>query len=149
MPDAAPAPTAVTVRRMFTAPVEKVYAAWTEPEKLGRWFLRGTDEFTTTIHAYELRPGGRIAVDTQKPGDKLYKLRGEFREIEPLERLVFSWSWEGMPEFGDSLVNVEFHKRGNFTELVLTHSGFPTAEAAKGHNEGWVACFHQLDRILG
>jgi uncharacterized protein YndB with AHSA1/START domain len=70
---------------------------------------------------------------------------GEFREVNAPERLVYTWDWEkdgsGM-EFGEvegktSLITVEFLRRGEHTEFVMTHTRFATVESRDGHGEGW------------
>jgi uncharacterized protein YndB with AHSA1/START domain len=70
-----------------------------------------------------------------------YVCFGEFQEVDPPNKVVYTWSWEP-PEMdvGRTLVTVEFHERGDATELVLTHEKFPTAEAASEHSKGWTGC---------
>jgi uncharacterized protein YndB with AHSA1/START domain len=89
-------------------------------------------------------------VDVNDAKGKVWRLRAEYREIKKPERLVFTWRWENEPQFGETLVTVEIRRLGtsNFSELKLRHEGFPTAEACKGHYEGWFACFNMLDKEL-
>jgi uncharacterized protein YndB with AHSA1/START domain len=77
---------------------------------------------------------------------------GEYREIQPPERLVYTWSWESNPdEMAGSmgtLVTVEFRDDGGATEVLLTHSGFANEEIRDLHAHGWDACISNLERYL-
>ena len=81
-------PAFVRLVEVFDAPRERVFAAWTEPERLKRWW--GPGAFRTTEAEVDLRPGGRYAL-TLEPG--AMHLAGEFREVVPPERLVYTWRW--------------------------------------------------------
>jgi uncharacterized protein YndB with AHSA1/START domain len=85
----------------------------------------------------------------------VYNLRVTFREIQPPEKLVFTWSWERFSPTGDknevqdeTLVTVEFKERGNFTEVFLKHEHFRDAEQCERHNKGWNGCFDVLTNTL-
>jgi len=136
------------VRRVVSAPRERVYAAWTEPDRMKKWFLAPDKEYISEIIEVDLRVGGRLRAKTAKsPAGPPHRLNGVFREVKPLEKLVFTWSWEGQPEMGESLVTVEFRQLGEstFTEVVLTHELFPNKEVRDQHNQGWIGC---LDRMV-
>jgi uncharacterized protein YndB with AHSA1/START domain len=78
-----------------------------------------------------------------------YTMRGVYREVTPPERLVFTWCWqEGEMEGVETLVTVEFHDRGESTELVLTHVGFPSQAQCEGHSQGWSSSFECLDETI-
>lgn len=72
--------------------------------------------------------------------------------MRPLEKLVYSWTWEHDPavgeQRGDTVVTVEFRDLGKETELVLTHECFATAEARHEHNTGWNECLDRLARLV-
>ena len=96
--------------------------------------------------------GRRLRADVVSPEGKTWRLRGEYREVQPAERLGFTWSWEGEPEHGETLVTVEFRRLGqsNFTEVLLRHEGFSTVDSCKSHQEGWNACLDTLEeKIIG
>lgn len=136
--------TALRITRTFRASREKVFRAWTEPEALKRWFAPD-DAFDTRILHFDPRPGGRYRIDMRK-GDVSHIVAGEYREVNPPERLVFTWKWENHPERGteDTIVTLEFLDHGGSTELVLTHERFPDAAIRDDHNKGWTGC---LDRL--
>jgi len=139
------------VRRTIAAAPEKVFDAWTQPEKMGQWFCRATETLAVTIHEVDVRVGGRLRADVVSPEGRTWKLRGEYREIKPAEKLVFTWSWENEPQHGETLVSVEFRRLGqsNFTEVLVRHEGFPTADSCEDHASGWNACLNTLERLMG
>jgi uncharacterized protein YndB with AHSA1/START domain len=143
------------VRRTFNAPCAKVYAAWTERDQLGKWMCRSTDARWTRYLEYDFREGGSYRLETGLAGESTFHLHGTFRTIQPPEKLAFTWSWEKSSPGDDkwekmdaTLVTVEFHDRGNATEVVLTHEGFATDEQRARHSTGWNGCFDMLAKVL-
>ena len=65
--------------------------------------------------------------------------RGEYLEVDPPGRLVFTWGWEGNPDVppGSSTVEVSLEPEGTGTVLTLRHIGLPNGEAAAMHEDGW------------
>jgi uncharacterized protein YndB with AHSA1/START domain len=133
--------------RLFRAPREKVFQAWTDPESLKQWW--GPPGYVTPSAEIDLRAGGGYRLGMRKlPDGAMFYLTGIYREIRPPERLVYTWRWEHQPALGDTLVTVEFHARAGGTEVVLTHEGFPTAEARQGHDKGWNGSLDRLQEML-
>jgi len=134
-----------TIRRTFNAPRERVFAAWTKPDQLRGWW-RANPEFSTPIVEVDLRVGGKYRLGMQDPTkDSPFVCFGEFREVDPPSKLVYTWSWDSPAmDVGVTIVTVEFHDRGGKTEIVLTHAGFPSADAAAQHQHGWDGCLGQL-----
>jgi len=96
-----------------------------------------------------LRVGGKYRLGMRKlPDGEVFYLSGAFREVKPLEKLVYTWSWEAEPELGETLVTVEFRDLGSSTDVVLTHELFPTEKALKDHDRGWNSCLDRLTRWL-
>lgn len=126
--------------RTFPATRQRVFDVWTQTEHLSRWWGVQQD-FTPTVVEVDLRVGGRYRLGMKAPDDSLHVAVGEFREVVPPEKLVYTWSWEqGMPgvtEMSDTLVTIEFIDRGDSTEMILTHELFPTEEVRDQHAHGW------------
>lgn len=140
------------LRRVFQAPRERVFKAWTEPEALQAWF--GPDEFCTTEAEVDLQVGGRYLFKMELADGTLVEHGGVYREIVPPERLVFTWELGG--ELGgesggaycagadapvETLVTVTFVARGAATEVVLRHEKLPSETVREGHRKGWTGCF--------
>ena len=99
---------------------------------------------TTTLAAVELdvRVGGKFRI-VMRDEDGDHTHMGEYREIRPPERLVFTW--HSTATRGETtLVTVEFHPKGEETELVLTHERLPDEEAAAQHTRGWQSIAEKL-----
>jgi uncharacterized protein YndB with AHSA1/START domain len=146
--------TKLEVRRMFTAPREKVFEAWTQREKLEKWMCR-FPRHETRYTASDARPGGTNVMEVKNPQGETFKQSVTFRDIEPPKKLVFTWDWQKFAASGqkvdeqlDTLVTVEFQPRGTFTEVILTHEGFRNADQREAHNKGWNGCFDRLEEEL-
>lgn len=144
--------TSLQIKRTFAAPQQTLFDAWTKPERLKKWFLAGSKNHETRILEVDLRVGGKIRAESlNKAEGKSFRLLAEFKEIVPIEKLVYTWTWEeGMSEGGESLVTVQFRQLGesNFTEVTLTHERFPNSQVRDQHNAGWNGCFDTLAATL-
>ncbi len=128
-----PIPSTTTLRlaRTFNASRERVFQAWTQPEALKRWF--GPGDYITPHVEMDFRVGGKFRILLGVPF-----LHGEFLEIEPPERLVFThWFEGGEEDQGETQVTVEFFDRGDATELVLTHEGIPLDRRPSRDDMAW------------
>ena len=127
----------LVITRVFDAPRETVFRAWTEPARLVRWW--GPKDFTIPEYKMDVRPGGAWRTVMRSPRGERHSVQGVFREIVAPERLVFTWAWEdehGKPGH-ETIVAVEFRARGDKTELTLTHSVFESAKSRDAHKSGW------------
>jgi len=142
-------PTAIRIERTFRASVEAVFAAWTSPEMLRRWYQPGAD-WDIPLAELDLRVGGRLRVAMRSPAGDVFGGGGEYREIDPPRRLVFTWTWD-RADVGEGmqLVEVEFSdNRDGTTTVVLTNAGLADEQASESHREGWEASFDNLDGVL-
>jgi uncharacterized protein YndB with AHSA1/START domain len=143
-----PAPTlTLTVSRTFNASRERVYAAWTDPAQFQRWW--GPPGTAIPSIEMDVRVGGSYRVAMVPPGMDVVYVKGTYREVVQLERLVYTWEWEGNPMEGrETLVTVEFRDLGAQTEVTITHEGFPDEYEVQLHADGWNGCFEGLDALL-
>lgn len=135
----------LTIKRRFNAAPEKVFAAWTDPEKLKRWM--GPGEIVTTQAESDLRAGGRYRILMRTPAGEDHDVGGVYREIVPNEKLVFTWAWKSTPE-RESLVTVTFKPDGTGTLMTLLHEQFFDADARDRHNGGWNGALTKLEKFL-
>ena len=82
----------LVITRVFDAPRALVFKAWTEPDRLVRWW--GPQGFTTPFCTMDLRPGGAVRFCMRSPEGTDHWLQGVYREIVAPERLVCTWAWE-------------------------------------------------------
>src|ERR1700689_4045546 len=78
----------LTITRVFDAPRNIVFAAWTDAKQLAQWW--GPTGFTNPVCEIDVRPGGAIRIDMRAPDGTIYPMTGVFVEIVPLERIVFT-----------------------------------------------------------
>lgn len=106
---------------------ETVFEFFVDPQKMRRW--KGTEA------ELDPRPGGRYRVSGIAGGATVV---GEFVEIDPPRRLVFTWGWEGDEEVppGSSTVEVTLTPDGDATVLHLVHRDLPAGQGPS-HMEGW------------
>lgn len=143
------------IRRTFAAPREKVFEAWTQREKLEKWWCRNKPDNLPRYVEFDLRVGGTNRMEVRIADGSVYHQRITFREIKVPEKLIFTYAWEQFSPSGQkdeeqdgTLVTVEFHERGNSTEIVVTHEFFGNAEQRDGHNTGWNASLDVLAQSL-
>jgi uncharacterized protein YndB with AHSA1/START domain len=137
----------LTVRKIFHAPREKVFAAWTDPHLLKQWW--GSPGYTTPIAEIDLRVGGHWRLGMKPPDrDVVHICTGEFTEVKSPEKLVYTWRWEGGESASRTVVSVEFIDHGTDTELILIHSGFADEKDKGMHNEGWSDVLQNLEQLI-
>jgi len=138
----------LVIKRVFAAPRELVFKAWTDPEQLKQWSApRG---FTIPVSEGELRPGGKWRASMRKPDGTDLWLGGVYREIVEPERLVFTHAWDteqGQPGH-ETVVTVTFVERDGKTEMTFKQSGFKSVESRDGHEGGWTESFDRLEELV-
>jgi uncharacterized protein YndB with AHSA1/START domain len=126
---------------------ERVFAAWTQPELLRQW--SAPEGLTVEDGATDLTPGGGWRVLMQEPDGTRHEAFGTYRDIAPPERLVYSHAWrQAEGSTPETVLTVELHPEGSGTRLVLTQTGFETAESREGHREGWSSALDHLERLF-
>lgn len=134
----------LVVRRMIAASPEEIFAAWTSAESMEQWMRPGPTQAARV--SLDARPGGALRVDMEGAG-KVFAHRGEFLEVVPPRRLVFTWISDATNQ-ERSVVTVEIETRGKGSEVVLTHERLPNQEAVRNHTEGWSSILEQLAKTL-
>jgi uncharacterized protein YndB with AHSA1/START domain len=136
----------VQIRRRLPASREDVFRAWTDPALLAQWFKPpGGSSGGVEM---DVRVGGRYRCAMKLPGYTYYAV-GEFVEIDPPKRLVFTFGWEhAIVSLTDSLVTIEFEDRDSETEVRVTHErlGGPVMRAL--HRWGWRQLLWEIARRL-
>ncbi len=149
--------------RVFDAPREMVWKAWTDPELLQRWYGPGIE---TIIHGYDLKPGGAW-LNEMKWGDKSDRSKMLFQEVVPEEKLVWhhsstdmDWNVASNPMMPDwprvLLTTVTFEEAGDKTNVRLTQVPIDATEAEitcfasmmSGMDNGWGGGYKIIDEIL-
>lgn len=150
----------LVIARIFDAPRELVWRAWTQPEHFMRWW--GPKAFTAPACKMDLRVGGTYLTCMRSPEGKDYWSTGTYKEIVAPERLVYTdsfadadghvvpASYYGMP--GDLplefQVTVTLEDLGGKTKLTLRHAGMPAGEGQDLAGAGWNESFDKLAESL-
>lgn len=139
----------IVTERVFDAPRERVFAAYTDPELIPRWW--GPRRMTTTVEQMDVRAGGGWRFIARDPDGVEQAFRGIYREVTPPERLVQTFEWEGMP--GHVIIDtVTFEDLGGGTKLTTT-SLFHTGQErdgmlASGMEQGLTETHDRLAELL-
>ena len=137
--------TELRLERLIAAPPERVFAMWSEPMQLVKWW--GPEGATVPAHAIDPRPGGAWRTTMRTADGKNRTVSGFYRAIEPPRRLVFTWAWDD--EHGvrghETEVTVTFAPAPGGTKLTLVQKEFATTESRDLHGRGWGS---SLDRLV-
>lgn len=143
----APVKPSLTLQRRLNASPERVYAAWTDPEKIVRWF--GPEQvLVETVEALmDVRVGGGYRMRFQTDDGEQHQVGGKYLEVEPNAKLVFTWAWHSTPE-RESLVTVTIKGEGSHTLLTLLHAQLFDDTAKTGHTRGWTGSLNKLEALF-
>ncbi len=136
------------IKRFINAPRARVYAAWTDPAQLKEWW--GPESVRTRNFAADVRVGGKYRWDLINQEDEEMSVFGEYRELVPGKKIVFTWKWDDddVWERHNSIVTVELSDRDGGTELILRHEKLPSEESRDRHNEGWNSVLDRLEKFF-
>ena len=132
--------TEIRIERVLPATIGRVYDAWTRADLLVQWYCPNP-KLALLVQA-DVRTGGSYVVEMGP-----HVVRGTYLEVEPPHRLVFSWKWDGTDD-EPTRVEVELSEVPDGTRMLLSHTGFATAEDAANHRQGWEPEVHRLAELL-
>jgi uncharacterized protein YndB with AHSA1/START domain len=141
-------PVEVVLERTIDAPRERVFAAWTTPEAVKRWFA--PRPFELVVHQLDFRPGGRFRMAMRGPDGSEFPFTGRYREIVAPERLVWTGEFATGPAEQITTV-VTFEAQGEKTKVHVRqtfHVVTPEIRhAVAGANQGWGMTLDQLAEV--
>jgi uncharacterized protein YndB with AHSA1/START domain len=148
--EADPALPIIRITRDFDAPREKVFRAWTDPDLVARWL--GPRDSSMRIDSWDARTGGSYRYASVRNGEEVAAFYGSFHEVRPSERLVQTFTWEGMPD-GVSLDTMTFEDLGNGRTRCIGVSVVDSMEGrdaimASGMEVGVNEGYEKLDELL-
>ncbi|MGH7193324.1 MAG: SRPBCC family protein [Candidatus Saccharimonadales bacterium] len=138
----------LVISRVFDAPRELVFKAWTEQEHIRHWLA--PHGFTITHCEGDCRPGGRFRSCMRSPEGTDHWVGGCYREVVKNERLVFSHAWDGADgkPGHETQVIVTFADQAGKTLLTLHQALFDSVESRDGHRGGWTQSLERLTEYL-
>ncbi len=146
----APGTFSLDLRRVLRADVESVYRAWTDPAIYNRW--SGGRNYVSESVELDVRVGGSLRQTIRDVNSGVrWHFDGEYREIVPNRKLVFTFHWvsDRGEDHGASLVTVEFTPRGpNECEIAIVHVDQPDEKYREGTIQGWSQWLDKLEVLL-
>ena len=138
-------PTELRLTRLIKADRDRVFAAWTDPAILRRWW--GPGPITCPEAHIDLREGGTYRIANKETDGSITWISGHFERIRNPEELVYTWKVSILPDEA-TRVRVQFMAHPSGTELILTHERFAVEAVRDMHLEGWNACIDKLEAML-
>jgi|GEM_PF-118227 len=156
-PPAAPAGYTLHMTRMFDAPRDLVYKAFTDPAMLVHWM--GPRGFQAMNVENDVRVGGKwrlrlhvVAVNTDcdPRGQTDLWMQGTYIEVAPPERLVYTFAWDGRTDmsYEETTITATFRELEGKTVLDFKQAGFASATNRDEHNTGWSSAFDKFAEFL-
>lgn len=132
-------PLKINVSRVIRAQPEEVFRAWTDPERMKRWF-------GTTRQIVDPKVDGLFFLAMEHQG-RTWPHYGRFVRLERPKVVEFTWMSEGTQGV-ETTVTVKLAPRDGGTQLTLDHAGVPDTELGRGHQEGWTAIVGEIAKAL-
>jgi uncharacterized protein YndB with AHSA1/START domain len=140
----------LTFTRVFAAPRDLVFQAWTTAEMVKNWW--GCGQFPACDAEMDARPGGLWRSCLRADNGDEIQLAGRFIEVVRPERLVFTFVRAAAPQIGvepvDTQVTVTFTEQAGKTLMQFRQEVFTTTALRDNHQDGWMTSFGRLDDIL-
>jgi len=142
----------IVITRTFAAPARIVFDAWTRAEHVRRWWAPRSRGAEIVECQADVRVGGKYRYVTRSSRGGEFAFSGEYVEVTPPARLVYTMVYEPMAEAGHVVVTVTFDEQGGSTRLV-SHELYPSKEAraaavASGMEAGMHETMDQLDALV-
>jgi uncharacterized protein YndB with AHSA1/START domain len=140
----------ITIVRDFDASPDKLFRAYTDPELVARWM--GPRSVGTTVERWDAHTGGSYRFANTRGGEEIARFYGSFHEVRPDTRIVWTFTYEGVPD-GVALETITFEDLGGGRTRVRSVSVVDSLEArdaalASGMEVGVVEGYEKLDEIL-
>jgi len=129
----------VNASRLIRAAPEDVFRAWTDPDRMQRWF-------GTTKQIVNPKVDGLFYLAMEHQG-RTWPHYGRYLRLEKPKVIEFTWMSEGT-EGRETVVTIELVARDGGTQLTLNHAGVPDTELGRGHQQGWTAIVAELAKSL-
>jgi uncharacterized protein YndB with AHSA1/START domain len=139
----------ITITRTFDAPRELVWREWTEPERFADWFGGSESEVPIASVTMDVTPGGSLRLTMiVAAGSHVIEWKGQYIEVEPPERLVFTIRDQPGEGPYEEIIVVLTDLGDGRTEMRLQQRGRMTPDQYKRAEEGWGKFFDRIDQRL-
>jgi uncharacterized protein YndB with AHSA1/START domain len=141
----------IVISRTFNGPARIVFEAWTRPELVRRWWAPRSHGVAVVSCEADVRAGGKYRYVLGREGDE-FAFSGEYTEVTPHSRLVYTQVFEPMQAAGEAVVTVTFEERDGKTHMV-SRELYPSKEVreaalSSGMESGMRETMNQLDELV-
>jgi len=136
----------VQIAKSFPVTAEQLYTAWTNPEQLKQWWKPMGNSLKEVIN--DVKEGGTVRYIFN---DNKLVISGQYLEVKPNERLVYTWNWELPADAvrnADYKLTINFVPKDNGSEINVLQENFENEESMLPHQEGWEKGLDNLENFL-
>ncbi len=133
----------VVVTKVVNATREDLFEAFTNPDVMSKWFYPDDDMSVEVNNTFQV--GGGYTLKMHGKNGVTYTHVGEYKEIVPPEKLVFTWNSDFVQ---NTVVTVTFNELDAGTEVTITHDLLPAGEMSENHRGGWTGCLNRLESTM-
>lgn len=130
----------LSMTKIYNGPVDLVFDAWINPQIIKKWFSPD-GKWAVEVAEMNVSVGGKYRIAMHSPDNRTWEVYGQYKEINPSKKLVFTWNTEDVKE---TVVTVDFKDLGEKTQVNLTHDLLPNQEQVDEHTYGWKGCMENL-----
>ena len=142
--------TEVLVQKDFKVSVDRLYNAWINPEDLKQWWHPMDNQLVDVRN--DVQPGGEVRyVFETKDGKDAFTISGNYSEVKPKEKLVYTWNWKFLNESlhdSEFLLTVEFSGTGEESSISVRQQNTIDDETVQPHHESWEKGLNDLYEYL-
>jgi uncharacterized protein YndB with AHSA1/START domain len=142
-----PGDLAFRLERVMAAARPVVFRAHADPQLFAQWF--GPKGFTAIRVDADLRVGGSYRIEMQPPDGESFYLGGDFRDVDPPTRLVYTFRYEDPdPDDRETTVTFALDDLRTSTRVVVEQGLFATQRRLALHQDGWSDTLDRLERFV-
>jgi uncharacterized protein YndB with AHSA1/START domain len=135
------------LERALPAPRPLVFRMHVEADLLAQWW--GPQGFSAPSIELDLRVGGRYRIEMQPPNGEHFFLSGEFRDVDPVAQLTYTFRWEDPdPDDRETVVTFSLRDLGESTALTVDQGPFATEGRRALHQQGWTESLDRLEELI-
>lgn len=138
----------LVIIREFNAPQKIVFEALTKHEHIVNW--ASPKGMEVTYSKGDLKVGSTYEYAMKSPNGPEMVLTGEYREIDPYNKLVYTQTYRGRDGTNspETLISITLKQDGDKTQMIFHHTGFATKQGRDNASMGWPAAFDKLTEVI-
>ena len=139
----------IEIESIINVPIENVFRAHIDPRLIPKWW--GPAKYETTVEEMDVRPGGKWRYVQKDQDGKIHVFFGEFLDIQPLKKIVWTFRYEPYPEASEE--TIEFIKLNKNQTKIHIRSIFPSKESRdgmlhSGMESGYQESLNRLEKLI-